>query len=176
MTRRQLQILEFIRSFLEEKGFAPTLQEIADHFSLRSLATVHKHLDNLAGQGYLRRGTTSRSIELLIRPERQSGEVPLLARLSRASIRNVNPGLTVPAPPPMTRGRTSTFALQVLGDFLSGEGIRDGDYLICEDRQAADEGETAVMRTPKGHITYGRFRAADEYPVLGIVLGLIRYL
>jgi repressor LexA len=176
MTKRQLQILEFIRSFVENHGYPPTLQEIADSFSLRSLATVHKHLQSLAAQGYLRRGSTSRSIDILTRPERGSGEIPLMARLGATTMRTVKPGITIPAPPPMTRGHRSVFALQIMGDFLREHGVCDGDYLVCEDRQTPEDGDLTIAQSKDGRFSYSRFQSDGEQRVLGVVLGLVRYL
>ena len=66
MTRRQKEILDFLNRFIERKGYAPTIEETAEHFGLRSLATVHKHLTNLQQKGFIKRAwNRSRSVELL---------------------------------------------------------------------------------------------------------------
>jgi repressor LexA len=60
MTRRQKEILDFLDRYIERKGYAPTIEETAEHFGLRSLATVHKHLTNLQKKG-LRRSSSPRT-------------------------------------------------------------------------------------------------------------------
>ena len=66
MTRRQKEILNFLNRYIERKGYAPTIEETADHFGLSSLATVHKHLSNLQQKGLIRRESNrSRALELV---------------------------------------------------------------------------------------------------------------
>ena len=66
VTRRQREILDFIAKHLEEKGYAPSFEEIARQFGFQSLATVHEHLTNLERKGYIKRSyNESRAIEIL---------------------------------------------------------------------------------------------------------------
>src|SRR5215813_4114061 len=121
VTKRQKQLLDYLRDYIEKHGYAPTLEEIGRHFSLSSLATVHKHLQNLERKGRIRRlANHSRAMELV--PEPRFGraiEVPLL-------------------------GRGETFALRVQGDSMVDEGILDGDIVVVESRTTADDGATVV--------------------------------
>jgi len=72
LTRRQKEILDFVTRYLGKKGYAPTIEEICEHFDLSSLATVHKHLTNLQEKGFIKRAwNRSRSVELL--PTRAGG-------------------------------------------------------------------------------------------------------
>src|SRR5437773_11498932 len=80
VTRRQREILDYISKHIEEKGYAPSFEEIARQFGFQSLATVHEHLTNLERKGYIRRAhNESRAIEV-VPPKRQTGatELPLL--------------------------------------------------------------------------------------------------
>ena len=80
LTKRQREILDYLQDFIQQHGYAPSLEEIGRRFALSSLATVHKHLTNLQEKGFIRRSwNRSRSVELL--PSRGAGravEVPLL--------------------------------------------------------------------------------------------------
>ena len=68
LTKRQKQLVDYLESYLREHGYAPTLEEIGEHFQLTSLATVHKHLTNLEAKGIIRRTWNhSRAIELTMR-------------------------------------------------------------------------------------------------------------
>src|SRR5690625_6951711 len=80
LTKRQKEILDFLEESLATNGYAPSYEEIADHFGLASLATVHEHLENLQEKGYIRKGyNRSRAIELIPRPLQVSAvELPLL--------------------------------------------------------------------------------------------------
>ena len=69
VTKRQKQLLDYLRDYIEKHGYAPTLEEIGKHFSLSSLATVHKHLQNLERKGRIRRlHHHSRAMEVVPEP------------------------------------------------------------------------------------------------------------
>ena len=80
LTKRQREILDYLNEFIQQHGYAPSLEEIGRRFNLSSLATVHKHLTNLQEKGFIRRAwNRSRSVELV--PARTGGralELPLL--------------------------------------------------------------------------------------------------
>src|SRR5512139_3985688 len=142
MTRRQKEILDFLDRHIEKKGYAPTIEETAAHFGLRSLATVHKHLTNLQNKGVLKREMNrSRSIELVPTAVRVSAiELPLLGRVAAGSpIEAVTSTETIFVPENMI-GRHETYVLQVKGDSMIDEQIRDGDYVIVEKRRPTRDG------------------------------------
>src|SRR5271170_4313173 len=65
LTRRQKQMVDFLEHYIEEHGYAPTLAEVGQYFGLSSLATVHKHLKNLEGKGFIHRTHNhSRALEI----------------------------------------------------------------------------------------------------------------
>src|SRR6187455_1867658 len=80
LTKRQREILDYLNEFIQQHGYAPSLEEIGERFSLSSLATVHKHLTNLQEKGFIKRAwNRSRSVELL--PSRSAGrsvDLPML--------------------------------------------------------------------------------------------------
>ena len=76
LTPRRKQILEFLQRYIEQHGYAPTIQEIGRNFHLSSTATVHKHLQNLEAKGLIRRNWNhSRAIELTGRAQVMRQEV-----------------------------------------------------------------------------------------------------
>ena len=87
LTKRQREILDYLSEFIQQHGYAPSLEEIGRRFSLSSLATVHKHLTNLQEKGFIRRAwNRSRSVELV--PARVGGralELPLLGTAARGN-------------------------------------------------------------------------------------------
>ena len=87
MTRRQKEILDFLTRHIERKGYAPTIEEIGEHFGLSSLATVHKHLTNLQQKGLIKREwNRSRALELVPTEVKvQAVELPLLGRVAAGS-------------------------------------------------------------------------------------------
>src|SRR5688572_32754394 len=87
LTRRQKEIFDFVGRHIEKKGYAPTIEEIGEHFGLSSLATVHKHLANLQEKGLIKRAwNRSRALELVPTQVRvQAVELPLLGRVAAGS-------------------------------------------------------------------------------------------
>jgi repressor LexA len=155
LTRRQKEILDFIRRHIERKGYAPTIEEIGDHFGLRSLATVHKHLTNLQNKGLLRRHVNrSRALELIQAGRTPRGiELPLLGMVAAgAPVEAVSTPETIVVPETMV-GAKETYVLRVKGDSMIDEQIRDGDYVVVENRQAAQDGETVVALLDESNVT-----------------------
>jgi repressor LexA len=146
LTRRQKEMLDFLDGYIEQHGYAPTIEETADHFELRSLATVHKHLTNLQKKGLVKRDwNRSRALELVPTDVKvHAVELPLLGRVAAGSpIEAVTSSETIFVPEDML-GREETYVLQVKGDSMIEEQIRDGDYVIVENRRAARDGEMVI--------------------------------
>ena len=147
LTKRQREILDYLNEFIQQHGYAPSLEEIGRRFNLSSLATVHKHLTNLQEKGFIRRAwNRSRSVEL----------VPTRGRRPRASncrcwasspparpIEAVAGNETIAVPETLA-GKRDSYVLRVKGDSMIDEQIRDGDFVIVEDRKSADNGEMVI--------------------------------
>lgn len=198
LTRRQKEILEYLQSYILDHGFAPSFEEIAEHFSFASLATVHEHLTNLQRKGYIRRGyNESRSIEV-VPPPGQSGatELPLLGEVAAGEpIEAVTAPETLAVPNDLLPRRGHAYVLRVRGSSMIDEHIQDGDYVVVQGREAADNGEMVIALVDGTSATVKRlFRepggwirlqpANDEIPPLrvhedniliqGVVVGVIR--
>ena len=157
LTRRQREILEYLRQHIRAFGYAPSLEEVARHFRLSSVATVHKHLSNLEEKGLIRRTwNRSRSVEV-VEDTPVAYEVPLLGRIAAGRpIEAVEATESLLLPPNML-GRGRTYILQVTGDSMVDEGIRDGDYVIVEERREARNGETVVALVGGEGVTLKRY-------------------
>ena len=146
LTRRQKEILDFLDRHISRKGYAPTIEEIGEHFGLSSLATVHKHLSNLQEKGLVKRDwNRSRALELVATPVAvKAVELPLLGRVAAGSpIEAITASETIFVPEDMV-GRRDTYVLQVKGDSMIDEQIRDGDFVIVENRKHANDGEMVI--------------------------------
>ncbi|HOX26550.1 MAG TPA: transcriptional repressor LexA [Candidatus Krumholzibacteria bacterium] len=147
LTRRQAEILDFIRAFSAENHYAPTLQEIGDRFGLSSVATVHKHVSQLVGKGYLKRERRNASRDLaVVTGGRDAAAVliPLLGTVAAGMPIEALPEAEEIALPEQWLGRRRTFALRVRGDSMIEEQIRDGDVVVVEERETARNGETVI--------------------------------
>jgi len=158
LTKRQKELLDYLAEYIEQNGYAPTLEEIGRNFSLGSLATVHKHLQNLERKGHIRRlPNRSRALEVTPRDgTRATVQVPLLGRVAAG-----NPLEPVEVPesvalPEELLGRGDTFALRVQGDSMKDDGILDGDVVVIESRSAVENGATVVALV-RGEATLKRF-------------------
>jgi len=145
LTRRQKQMVDYLEHFIGEHGYAPTLAEVGEYFGLSSLATVHKHLKNLESKGFIHRTHNhSRALEIAGKGSVGAHEIALLGQVAAGlPIEAVEGTDTITVPDEFVR-RDSTFCLRVKGQSMVDEGIRDGDYIIVESRDAANQGETVV--------------------------------
>ena len=197
LTRRQKEILDFVASHISREGYAPTIEEIGHNFGLRSLATVHKHLANLQEKGLIKRAwNRSRALELV--PSEmtvRAVELPLMGRVAAGSpIEAVQSTETIWVPEDMI-GRGQTYVLQVKGESMIEEQIRDGDYVIVEDRDTARDGEMVIALLDGENVTLkklyreagGRVRLqpansqmdpiyvdAARMRIQGVVIGVLR--
>ena len=147
LTKRQREILNYLNEFMEQNGYAPSLEEIGRRFGLSSLATVHKHLTNLQEKGFIRRTwNRSRSVELLTtRAGTRTLELPLLGHLTEGlPIDVVIPSETISVPESLTR-KPDSYVLRVRGDSMLDQQLQAGDLLIVEDRKTPSNGETVIV-------------------------------
>jgi len=196
LTKRQREILDYLRDFIQQQGYAPSLEEIGRRFGLSSLATVHKHLTNLQDKGCIRRSwNRSRSVELISpRTGNRAVELPLLGYVAAGyPIEAISSNETIAVPQDLV-GKKDTYVLRVRGDSMIDEQIRDGDFVIVEDRKTADNGEMVIALVGGTDVTLkklyresGRIRLqpanatmqpilldASQVQVQGVVVGVMR--
>ena len=147
LTKRQREILSYLTSYTEANGYAPSFEEIAESFGYTSLATVHEHLSNLQRKGYIKRSyNESRAIEILpteVTP--RAIELPLLGLVAAGMpIEAVMHGETLTVPDAFIRRSGSHYVLRVRGNSMIDEQIRDGDFVVVNERKSADNGEMVI--------------------------------
>jgi repressor LexA len=204
LTRRQQEVYEFVRDSIARNGYAPSLEEIAAHFGLSSVATIHEHLSNLESKNMIRRQfNRNRAIEVLpVAGDPRAVEVPVLGRVAAGRpIEALEAPESVTLPEQML-GRGETFVLRVQGDSMVDELIRDGDLVVVESRETAENGETVIAlvtdgedgKAGPGEVTLKKFHRegdrvrlqpanpamqpivlpAERVRVQGVVIGVIR--
>jgi len=173
LTKRQRQIYDFIAEFVQSNGYSPSFEEIGAALGLSSLATVHKHINNLEAKKLLRRDyNRSRSIDVLPLPEGlpdrarpvavSSFELPLVGRIAAGKpIEHVETPETISLTD-FTRAK-DVFVLQVMGESMQDEHIVNGDYVLVEKTASARDGEIVVALVNGSETTLKRlYRAGAQ--------------
>lgn len=161
--RRQKQILDFIKQYIEKYSYSPTLGEIAEAIGVSSLATVHEHLQALSHKGVIKRFEGAvRGIEVLdqkISQNLKGIELPVLGFIAAGQpiMTYTDPDATINIAPNMISGKKRSYVLQVKGDSMIEDGILDGDYVIIEEQNIANDGEIVVALLDNGFATLKRF-------------------
>ena len=195
LTKQQTRVYRYLETYLRRKGRPPSYQEIQDYFGFRSLNSVVKHLKQLERKGYLESpwGNQKRAFRLL--PLRTTAAtIPFLGRVAAgAPIEAVEMTEAVEVPESLLAGGNN-FALQVQGESMIDEGIRNGDVLIIRKQDHADNGQTVVAQI-EGEATIKKFYQrdgrvelrpaneevkplvvpAEKVEIIGVVVGLVRH-
>lgn len=169
LTERQRDILQFIRDFQGARGVAPTHREICDHFGFSSYGTVYKHLSLLEKKGLIRRDwNQKRGVELVeqeaAKPspaETAARELPLFGYIAAGRPLEVERSDETITVPDRLTGRGDNYVLKVRGDSMVDDGILDGDFVIINRRERADNGEM-VVASVNGEVTLKRFYFEGE--------------
>ena len=165
LTRRQKQVIDLIAKFVDDNGYSPSYEELAQGLQLASLATVHKHISALTEKNYLKRGVNqSRSLELgpkYIQENRRHREtaaleVPLLGRIAAGlPVESVEQRATLSFADFV--GNPATFALEVRGESMIGDHICDGDMVLLQRTSEVRDGEIVVALVEGAETTLKRF-------------------
>lgn len=170
LTKRQQQVLDFISSSIDQRGFPPTLREIGEHFGIKSTNGVNDHLKALEKKGYLRREDLKSRAMRPVTPigaargassaGADSGyvDVPLLGRVAAGEplLAVENAEDTVKVDRFFIGNTREVFALSVVGDSMIEDGIYDGDYVFVKKTPTANRGQTVVAMI-EGEATVKRY-------------------
>lgn len=159
---RQAQVLSFIKQHVEATGFAPTLRQIADAIGVSSLATVHEHMQNLIKKGLISKTSGRlRKYELKadVNPLNDGVTVPILGFIAAGSPiePHTDPNASMSIPPNFASGKKRVYVLQVRGQSMIEDHINDGDFVICEQTENANNGDIVVALLSNGMATLKRF-------------------
>lgn len=171
LTKRQAEILNFIKEYVVTYGYPPTVREIGKALGVSSPATIHVHLENLEEKGFIKKQETkNRAIELLVENEYANKsdsvvDVPLLGKVTAGSpieaIENPNEYFSLPSY--LIPNNKEVFTLVVSGDSMINVGIYDGDIVIVEKKNTARNGEIVVAMTEDNEVTLKTFYKENNY-------------
>lgn len=170
LTPKQLRILQLIRDWRVRRGYSPTMQELADEIGV-SKVTVFEHVEALIKKGALiREANKARSLSIAdgiaVPDESRPLRFPLVGKIAAgnpiervADLDEIDLSEIIAG----GRGRDSTFALKVEGDSMRDEGILDGDFVLIERTQVAQNGDRVVALLPDGSTTLKTFFKEDDH-------------
>jgi len=167
LTRRQREVYDFLDQFIEQHGYSPSFEEIGSALGLSSLATVHKHLNNLQEKGMLNRNyNRSRSIDLVkVRTRTKKPAIDLSLPLVGV-IAAGRPLEAVENPESISLGdftrAKDVYVLKVKGESMQDEHIVDGDFVLVEKTSTARNGEIVVALVSKSEATLKRIYQEGE--------------
>ena len=201
ITPKQQEILDFLKQEILMKGYPPAVREICEAVHLKSTSSVHSHLETLEKNGYIRRDPTKpRAIEIMddsfnyLRTETEIASIPVIGTVAAGqpllAVENITDYFPFPA---NLLPNKETFILRVKGDSMINMGILDGDYIIVEQTNTAQNGEVIVAlvddsaTVKRFYAEDGHFRLqpendfmepiiVDHVEILGKVIRLIRTL
>lgn len=203
ISKRQQDILDFIKGEVKKKGYPPSVREIGEAVGLASSSTVHGHLARLESKGLIRRDPTKpRAIEILEMdesiniPRNNVVNVPVVGKVTAGlpitAIENVEEYF--PLPERLAPADEQVFMLEIMGESMIEAGILDGDYVIVKQQQTANNGDIVVAMTEEDEATCKRFFKEKDFirlqpenstmdpiilrnvSILGKVIGVYRHI
>ena len=197
ITKKQTEILEYIKSQILNKGYPPSVRDICTAVNLKSTSSVHAHLETLEKNGYIRRDPTKpRAIEIIDDnfnlTRREVVNVPLIGQVAAGqpllAVENITGYFPIPAE---FIPKEEVFMLNVKGESMVNAGIYDGDQIIVKQQSTASNGEIVVALVDdsatvkrfykeNGHIRlqpendFMEPIVVDSCEIIGKVIGLIR--
>ncbi|MEY8516106.1 transcriptional repressor LexA [Lachnospiraceae bacterium 29-84] len=147
---KQREILEYIKSEILNRGYPPAVRDICEAVHLKSTSSVHSHLETLEKNGYIRRDPTKpRAIEIMDDSfnmvRREMVNVPVLGRVAAGepllAVENIESYFPIPAE---FMPKQQAFILHVKGDSMINAGILDGDNILVQSQQTAENGDMVV--------------------------------
>lgn len=202
LTKRQSDILVAIKKAIAEKGYPPTVREIGKMVGLSSSATIQFHINKLKEKGYLKNDNSkNRTLELLVENEylEKDDKVVDIPLLGKVTAGNPIEAISIPdeyfsIPITMIPNKSEVFSLKVKGESMINVGIYDGDIIIVERKNTANNGDTVVAMTEENEVTVKTFYKEKDHirlqpendtmapiilpncTILGKVIGLYRKL
>lgn len=165
ISKRQKQIYEYIKRFINKHDFSPSLEEIKKHLRLSSVSTIHHHILNIEKEGLIKRTKNEpRAIELK-KKSKDLVRIPLMGAIAAGEpIEALEDKKTVEVPKSQLSKSGEHYALSVRGNSMLDEGIKDKDTVIVRKQSTVENGETAVALINGNEVTLKKiYREKDRF-------------
>lgn len=171
LTEKQEEVLKVIKQAIAEKGYPPTVREIGNRIGLSSSATTQFHICKLEEKGYIKKDSTkNRTIELLVPNEykKEKEEIVQVPLLGKVTAGNPIEAIETPdeyfaLPSALLPKHKEVFTLKVNGESMINAGIYDGDILIVERKNTANNKDTVVAMTEENEVTVKTFYKEKDH-------------
>ncbi len=200
LTKKQQEVLDFIKKFIADHGYPPSVREICASMGLSSPATVQAHINHLKNAGVIKNSNNKfRTLEIVgeneyLNQDENLVKVPLLGKITAGNpieaIERPNEYFDLPAN--LVPSKETVFTLEVSGESMINKGIFDGDYVIVKKQSTAHNGEVVVAMTDENEVTLKTFYKEKDHirlqpendtmepfifpnvTILGVAIGLFR--
>lgn len=162
LTKRQKEILDYIKIFNEINGYAPSLVDIKNHFRLSAISTVHEHIQNLKEKGYIQKEMNqARSIRAIDSNigNKEFVEIPILGNISKKDeLHTSKQNKSILLHKEFTDNKGRYFAIRISNDAMEDHGIHDGDILVVKETEDVREnmGKLVIAKIAKDRVTVGQ--------------------
>ena len=166
LTKKQKAVYDYLKEYIENHGFAPSVLEMCEHFGKASLNTMHKYLVTLEEKGFLKRTPyRNRSIEILERNDEKKNafDVPVLGYITDGEpIILLDKPDSIEIPEVLLKSK-SLYALIVKGNYMITEGIRDGDYILVEPSNRIDNDALVILSNGREKVILRKIFKRKDY-------------
>lgn len=163
LTKRQKQIFDFIVDYTTKKGFAPSLEEMRKYFKLKSISTIHQHIESIESKGYLQKEKNQRRSIKFIEPE-EMVKIPLLGMISAGQpIERMVERETIAIRQKQLPLFGKVYALRVSGNSMIEENIRDNDIVLIKQQNTAENGQKIIALIDNSETTLKKFYKEKNY-------------
>lgn len=166
---REKRVLEFVSQYIQRNGYAPTLTEIATGIDVSAVSTVHEHLEKLIQKGFVKKSKGfERSIEIVRQVKKDDKEaameLPVLGFIAAGAPLepHTDPNFYMSVSASMLSNKRPGYILQVKGESMVEEGILDGDYIVIQHQEEAQNGDIVVAILPNGFATVKKIKFEKE--------------
>ena len=166
LTKKQKQVLDFVKDYIAEYGTSPTIEEVRRELKLKAVSTIHEHLNTLKEKGYLSKNENSSISINPTKDEKVVVEIPIIGRIAAGfPIKAIEDTLgTVSVPNTNFKNPKNHYALRVSGDSMIEEGIFDGDIVVIKKQSVAENGQTVVAIIDDNQATLKKlYREKDRF-------------
>ena len=157
LTKRQKEVLDFVESYSQKKGYSPSFEEIRKRLKLASVSTIHFHISKLKEGGYLGK-TENKARAISVASKEPMIKIPFLGTIAAGEpIEAIRQDEFIAVPKNILPSGGNLYALRVMGNSMIDENIKDGDVVLVKQQDVAENGERVVALIDNHEATLKKF-------------------